>query len=120
MKILKSEFTQLLRLNIFFITAAPIVPVIVNKIIECFILIDTGAEFNIIIIDVADRAGLAIRTRVKIKISLYSEYISRFLGIVKNILISVDLIVYRVNIFVIRSAPQSLILRISYLYSARA
>ena len=119
MKILKSEFTQLLRLNIFFITAAPIVPVIVNKIIECFILIDTGAEFNIIIINVVDRAGLAIRTRVKIKISLYSEYISRFLEIIENVLISVGLVVYRVNIFVTRSAPQFLILEISYLHSVR-
>ncbi len=54
------------------------------------------------ITDVADRAGLPIRTRVKIKISLYSEYISRFLGMVENVLISVDSIAYRVNIFVTR------------------
>ena len=86
-------------------TAAPTVPVIVNKIIECFALIDTGAELNVMIIDVTDRAGLAMRTRVKIKISLYSKYISRFLEIIENILISIDSIAYRVNIFVTRSAP---------------
>ena len=72
-----------------------------------------------ITIDVTDRAGLIIRTRVKIKISLYSEYISRFLGMIENILISVDLVAYRVNIFVTRLAPQSLILEIPYLYSTR-
>ncbi len=55
-----------------------------------------------IIVDVADRAGLAIKTRVKVKISLYSKYISRFLGIVENMLISIGLIFCRVNIFVIR------------------
>ncbi len=54
------------------------------------------------IIDVIDKTGLIIKTRVKIKISLYSEYISRFLEIIKNILISINLIVYRVNIFVTR------------------
>ncbi len=92
-----------MRLNVFFMTVASIIPVTVNEIIEYFILIDTGVELNMIIINVADKAGLAIRTRVKVKMSLYSEYISRFLGIVENILISVDLIIYRVNIFVIRS-----------------
>ncbi len=99
--------------------AAPIIPVIVNGIIECFILINTGAEFNIITIDVADRAGLTIKTRVKVKISLYSKYISRFLKMIENMLISVDSIVYRVNIFVTRSTPQFFILEIFYLHSAR-
>src|SRR6266498_2963436 len=118
-EILKPEFTRLLRLNVFFIAAAPTVPVIINEIIECSALIDTGAELNIIIINVADRAGLIIRTRVKIKISLYSEYINRFLGMVENMLISVDSIVCRANIFVTRLTPQSLILEIPYLHSTR-
>ncbi len=82
--------------------AAPIIPVIVNKIIKYSALINTGAEFNMIIINVTDRAGLAIKTRVKIKISLYLEYINRFLEIIKNILISVGSIFCRVNIFVTR------------------
>ncbi len=99
--------------------AAPTIPIIVNETIEYSTLINTGAELNMIIIDETDRAGLAIKTRIKIKILSYSEYISRFLGIVENILISVDSIVYRVNIFVTRSAPQSFILGISYLHSAR-
>ncbi len=86
-------------------TAAPTVPVIVNKIIEYSTLINTGAELNIITINVANRAGLVMRTCIKIKISLHSEYISRFLGIVENILISVGSVVCRVNIFVTRSAP---------------
>ena len=120
MKISKSKFTRLLRLNVlFFITAAPIILIIVKKIIEYFALINTGAELNVIITDIADRAGLAIRTRVKVKISLYSEYINRFLGMIKNILISVGLIVCRVNIFVTRLASQSFILEISYFYFAR-
>src|SRR6266536_666831 len=103
-KILKSEFTRLLRLDAFFyIAAAPSVPVTVNKIIEYSTLFDTGAELNIITINVVDRAGLAIRTRVKIKIASYSEYISRFLEMIENILISVGLIFCRVNIFVTRS-----------------
>jgi len=100
-------------------TAAPIIPVTVNKTIEYSTLINTGAELNIITINVTNKAGLAIKTRVKIKILLYSEYTSRFLGIIENMLISVGLIVYRVNIFVTRSAPQSLILEIPYLHSAR-
>src|SRR6266511_5944703 len=100
----------------FFITAVPTVPIIVNGIIEYSVLIDIGVELNIMIVDMADRAGLAIRTRVKVKISSYSEYISRFLGMVENILISVDLVVCRVNIFVTRSAPQLFILEISYLH----
>ncbi len=99
--------------------AVPTVLVIVNKIIKYSALINTGVEFNIITINVADRAGLTIRTRVKVKMLLYSEYISRFLGMVENVLISVGLIVYRVNIFVTRLAPQSFILKISYLYSTR-
>ncbi len=82
--------------------AVPIIPVIVNRIIEYSALVDTDAELNVIIIDVADRAGLAIKTRVKLKISLYSEYISRFLGMVENMLISVDSVACRVNIFVTR------------------
>ncbi len=82
--------------------AVSIILVIVNKIIEYFIFVDTGAEFNMIIIDVADKAGLIIKTRVKVKMSLYSEYISRFLGMVENMLISVGLVVCRVNIFVTR------------------
>jgi len=97
-----------------------IIPVTVNRIIEYSTLINTDAEFNVIITDVVDRAGLAIRTRIKIKTSLYSKHISRFLGMVENMLISVDSIVYRVNIFVTRSASQSLILEIPYLHSARA
>ncbi len=84
-------------------TAASIVSVIINKIIKYSVLINTGAELNMITVDVVNRAGLIIRTRVKIKISLYSEYISRFLEMVENMLISVGLIVYRVNIFVTRS-----------------
>ena len=104
----------------FSIIAAPTILVTVNKIIEYFAFIDTGAEFNVIIINVADRAGLAIKTRVNVKISSYSEYISCFLKIIENILISVGLIVYRVNIFVTRLVSQSFILGISYLYSARA
>ncbi len=71
------------------------------------------------IADVADRAGLTIKTRIKIKISLYSEYINRFLKIIKNVLISIGSIFYRVNIFVTRSAPQSFILKMPYLHSAR-
>ena len=67
-----------------------------------------------------DKAGLAIRTRVKIKILLYSKHTNRFLEIIENILISIDSIAYRVNIFVTRSAPQSFILKISYLHSTRA
>jgi len=55
------------------------------------------------IINIINRAGLAIRTRIKIKISLYSKYINRFLKMIENILISVNLIIYRVNIFVTRS-----------------
>ncbi len=120
MEISKSEFTRLLRLNVFFMTAVPTVSVIVNRIIEYSVFINTGAELNIITINVVDGAGLAIRTRVKIKISSYSEHISRFLGMIENILISAGLIAYRVNIFVTRSAPQPLILGISYLYSTRA
>ncbi len=100
-------------------TAAPTVPIIINGIIECSALINTGAELNMITADVADKTGLAIKTRIKIKISLYSEYISRFLGMIENMLILVDLIVYRVNIFVTRSTPQFFILRIPYLHSAR-
>jgi len=73
-----------------------------------------------IIINITDKAGLAIRTRVKIKMSLYSEYTNRFLKIIENILISINLIIYRVNIFVTRSTAQSLILEIFYLHSARA
>ncbi len=72
------------------------------------------------IIDVIDRAGLAIRTRVKIKILLYSEHINRFLRIIENVLISVDSVVCRVNIFVTRSISQSFILKMLYLHSARA
>ena len=104
----------------FSVAATPTIPVIVNGIIEYSVLINTGAELNIMIVDVADRAGLTIKTRIKIKISSYSEYTSRFLGIIENILISVGSIVYRVNIFVTRLAPQLLILKISYLHSARA
>ncbi len=100
--------------------AVPIILVTVNKIIEYFTFINTGAEFNVMIVDVTDRVELIIKTRVKIKISLYSEYINRFLEIIENILISIDLIVYRINIFVTRLAPQSFILKISYLYSTRA
>ncbi len=84
---------------------------------RCFVLVNIGVEFNVIIIDVADRAGLAMRTRIKIKILLYSEYISRFLEMVENMLISVDLVVCRVNIFITRSISQSFILGIFYLYS---
>ncbi len=80
----------------FYIAAALIIPVTVNKIIEYSAFINTGAELNIMIINVTDRAGLVMRTRVKIKIILYLEYINRFLGIIKNVLISVDLIFYRV------------------------
>jgi len=104
----------------FYIAAAPTIPVTVNKIIECSALVNTGAKLNIMTINVTDRAGLTIKTRIKVKIALYSEYINRFLEIIENILISVDLIVYRVNIFVTRSAPQSFILKIAYLHSARA
>src|SRR6266536_370557 len=104
----------------FFMTATPTVPVIINKIIKYSTLINTGAELNIITIDVTNKAGLAIKTRVKIKISSYSKHISRFLEIIENILISIDLIACRVNIFVTRSAPQPFILKISYLHSARA
>ncbi len=100
--------------------AVPTVPVIINKIIEYFTLIDIDAELNMMIIDIADRAGLVIKTRVKVKISLYSKYVSRFLEMVENMLISIDLIVYRVNIFVTRLAHQPLILEMSYFYSARA
>ncbi len=100
-------------------TVISIIPVTVNRIIEYSVFINIGVELNIIIINVTDRAGLIIKTRVKIKISSYSEYISRFLGIIENILISVDLIVCRVNIFVTRLTPQSFILEISYLHSAR-
>ena len=120
MEILKPEFSIIIIKHPFSMTAVPTVPVTINKIIEYSTLINTGAELNMMIVDVTNRAGLAIRTRVKVKISLYSEYISRFLEIIENILISVGLIVYRVNIFVTRSAPQSFILGISYLYSARA
>ena len=84
--------------------AVPTVPVTVNKTIKYSALINTDAELNVIIVNIADKAGLAIKTRVKIKISSYSKYISRFLRMIKNILISVGLIAYRVNIFVIRSA----------------
>ncbi len=104
----------------FFVVAAPTVLVIINKIIEYSALVNTGAELNIMIVDVTDRAGLVIKTRVKIKISLYSKYISRFLRIIENILISVGSIVCRVNIFVTRSVSQFFILGISYLHSARA
>ena len=100
--------------------AAPIISVIVNKIIEYSALINTSAELNIITINITNRAGLTIKTRIKVKMSSYSKYTSRFLEIVENILISIDLIVYRVNIFVTRLAPQPLILKISYLYSTRA
>ncbi len=103
----------------FYIAADPIIPVTVNKIIKYSTLINTGAELNVIIIDVIDRAGLAIRTRVKIKITLYLKYINRFLEIIENILISVGLISCRVNIFVTRLVSQPFILEISYLHSAR-
>ncbi len=104
----------------FSITTASIILVIINKIIECFVLINIGAELNMIITDVIDKAGLTMRIHVKIKISSYSEYISRFLKIIENMLISVGLVAYRVNIFVTRLAPQSLVLGMSYLHSARA
>ncbi len=39
---------------------------------------------------------------------------------IENILISIDSIFCRVNIFVTRSAPQPFILRIPYLHSTRA
>src|SRR6266536_5004488 len=104
----------------FFMVAAPIIFVIVNEIIEYFIFINTGAELNIIIINIIDRAELAMRTRVKIKILLYSEYISRFLGMVENVLISVDSVVCRVNIFVTRLVSQFFVLGTSYLHFARA
>ncbi len=99
--------------------AAPTIPVIINKTIEYFSLINTGAELNIMTIDITDRTRLAIKTYIKIKILLYSEHTSRFLEIIKNILISGDLIFYRVNIFVTRSAPQPLILGIPYLHFTR-
>ncbi len=72
------------------------------------------------IADVTDKAGLTIRTRVKVKILSYSEHISRFLEMVENILISVGSVAYRVNIFVTRLVSQSLVLGMPYLYSARA
>ena len=46
-------------------------------------------------INVINKTRLAIRTRVKIKISLYSKYINRFLEIVENVLMSIDLIISR-------------------------
>jgi len=105
---------------LFSIAAAPTISVTVNKIIKYSTLVNTGAELNIITTNVTNKAGLTIRTRVKIKISSYSKHINRFLGIIENILISVNLIACRVNIFMTRSVSQSLVLGISYLYSARA
>ncbi len=70
--------------------------------------------------DVTDKTGLTIKTRVKIKILLYSEHINRFLEMIENMLISINLVFYRVNIFMMRSAPQFFILKIPYLHSARA
>ncbi len=55
-----------------------IILVTVNKIIEYFTLINIGAELNMMVVDVTDKAGLTIKTGIKIKISLYSEYISCF------------------------------------------
>ena len=87
-KILKSEFTQLLRLDVFFyIVATPTVSVIVNKIIKYSTLINTSAKLNMIITEVTDRMGLAIKTRIKVKITLYSEYINRFLKMIENIVV---------------------------------
>ncbi len=90
---------------LFYIAVTPTIPVTINRIIECSALINTGDELNVIITDVTDKAGLNIRTRVKIKMTLYLKYINRFLGMVENILISVGLVFCRVNIFVTRSAP---------------
>ncbi len=90
--------------RLFCVAAAPIIFIIVNRIIECSALVDTGAKLNVMITDVADRAGLTMRTRIKIKMASYSKYISRFLGMVENILISVGLVFCRANIFVTRSA----------------
>ncbi len=104
----------------FSVAATPTIPVTVNKTIKYSTLINTGAELNVITTDVADRTGLTIKTRIKIKISLYLEYTNRFLKIIKNILISVGSIFYRANIFVTRSAPQPLILKIPYLHSTSA
>jgi len=101
------------------VIVVPIIFIIVNKIIEYFILINIGAELNMIIINVINKPRLAMKTRVKIKILLYSKYISRFLEMIENVLISIDLIVCRVNIFITQSVSQSLILKISYLYFAR-
>ena len=52
--------------------AASIIFIIVNKIIEYSALINTGAELNVITIDITDRTRLIIKTRIKIKILLYS------------------------------------------------
>jgi len=101
------------------VAVVPIIPVIVNGIIEYSTFINTGVEFNIMIVDVTDRAGLIMRTCVKIKMSLYSEYINRFLKMIENMLISVGLIICRVNIFVTRLVSQFFILGMSYLHSAR-
>ena len=106
--------------RLFSIAAAPTVPVTVNRIIEYSALINTGAELNMITTNVTNKAGLTIKTRVKIKISSYSEHTSRFLRIIENILISIYSVACYTNIFVTRSAPQPLILEISYFYSARA
>ena len=86
----------------FSVIVIPTVPVIINKIIKYSVLINTGAELNMITADVTDKTGLTIKTRVKIKILLYSEHINRFLEMIENMLISIGLIFCRVNIFVIR------------------
>ena len=64
-------------------------------------MLDTGAEVNIITKALADQARLTVRTNVQIRMKAVSERLSKFAGVCKDIEVNIRRIVNLQTILVI-------------------
>jgi len=104
----------------YYIAATPRVPIELEDTTRSVGLIDTGAEINIIILNLTRRAGFPIQDEPRfINIISQISYSRRFYGVVEEVSVKIGSAINTIFIWVVKKVNNEFVFRIPYIHASR-
>jgi hypothetical protein len=86
----------------------------IKRRVKMAILLNTGADINVMTAEVADAANLPILEIIPMETEIFTGYNTQLVGIYREINIQIGAVCNSINIFVIQKGAHPLLLKMPY------
>jgi hypothetical protein len=97
-----------------YIIFSPRAVIKIEKRVKIIVLLNTGADINVITVKIADTTNLSILEIIPLKAKIFTGHNAQLLKIYREINIQIGVICNSVNIFIIQKDTHSLLLGMPY------